>query len=485
MENINIISAHGNTTSSKFTIPDNTFLFYISKIKKATTDEDHSCTIKCFCKAYDRLNKVDEEEKKKYRLILVFLLFDPLRQRLIDFLNKFKEKGGHYKIRLKIMKENMETENINFYLSGPNYNITEELALKIINKEELGLLNFLLFCKSKFINDEGAKEKYFDICTTDCMKGKKSFLLVKNFWEKFGFNQFISFTNGETNNVMCDSEFSFIPNYKKTRKETDSFVSFFYSGIIPLQNIYDNYSLFQEDFDRAGRNIPLIINNFEGAKTDKIIESNDIFLDEYSNLYKFETGKSFMGNNRKIVRSKLPSILDKAFSLSPEYLEDWERKKEHYERYLNKMMFQRIVIIKLKEKYFNLENVTHENYLEMVENHSQEINLFKDTYPLEYEEILNNYDNFKKFEENFLDKIPSWNNLYNENLSQILNSNSNSVYFISACRNCRQVVVDQCPGQSSEINLNTIPNTDNPLTNFLKSINVYDRLIDGTILEFS
>ena len=160
MENINIISAHGNTTSSQFTIPDNTFLFYISKIKKATTDEDHSCTIKCFCKAYDKLSKVDEEEKKKYRLILVFLLFDPLRQRLIEFLNKFKEKDGHYKIRLKIMKdlEKMETENVNFYLSGPKYNISEELALKIINKEELGLLNFLLFCKRKFRNDEGTKE---------------------------------------------------------------------------------------------------------------------------------------------------------------------------------------------------------------------------------------------------------------------------------------------------------------------------------------
>jgi len=485
MENINIISAHGNTISSQFTMPDNTFLFYISKIKKVTTDEDHVCTIKCFCKAYDRLDKVEEEEKKGYRLILVFLLFNPFRQRLIGFLKRFREKDGHYKIKLKIMKENMETDNINFYLSGRKHNITEELALKIINKEELGLLNFLLFCKSKFRNDKDVNEKYFDICTKNCMKEKNSFLLVKNFWEKFGFNQFISFTNGETNNVICDSEFSFIPNYKKTRNETDSFVSFFYSGIIPFQNIYDKYSVFQEDFDRAGKSIPSIISNFEGAKTSKIIEPNDIFLDEYSNLYKFETGKSFMGNNRKIVRSKLPSILDKAFSLSPKYLEDWKRKKDNCERYLNKMRFQQIVIAKLKDKYFDLKNVTRENYLDMVDNHSQEINLFKDTYPVEYKEILNNYDRFKNFEENFLDKIPSWNNLYNEKLSEILSSNSNSVYFISACRVCSQVVVDQCPGQSSEINLNTIPNTNNPLTNFLKSINVYDRLIDGTLFEFN
>ena len=72
---------------------------------------------------------------------------------------------------------------------------------------------------------------------------------------------------------MCDSEFSFIPNYKKTRKETDSFVSFFYSGIISLQNIYDNYSLFQEQKGNwcIGSDSNVGLSPFEEIKSTSLI----------------------------------------------------------------------------------------------------------------------------------------------------------------------------------------------------------------------
>ena len=120
----------------------------------------------------------------------------------------------------------------------------------------------------------------------------------------------------------------------------------------------------------------------------------------------------------------------------------------------------------------------------MVESHNEVIPLFQVNYPNEYQEILDNFENIASFEESYLDKIPSWKDLYRETLSEIVTSKPNNVYFISACRVCSRNVVDVCPGDSSEINSTTIPDTDNPLTNFLKSIEVYDKLMNNTILEF-
>ena len=80
-----------------------------------------------------------------------------------------------------------------------------------------------------------------------------------------------------------------------------------------------------------------------------------------------------------------------------------------------------------------------------------------------------------------MESIPIWNNLYEKKLNEILSDNPNSVYFVSACRTCKRSVAEDCPVESSEINSSTIPNTNNPLTNFLKSINVYEKLINNTV----
>ena len=93
MENIKVISAHGNTINELINIPNNVFIFYLAKLSNSCTEKEHDITISYLNNWISKFKKLKKENNSKkiiYRDCIMLLLFKDIRDRFLNFLTGFK-----------------------------------------------------------------------------------------------------------------------------------------------------------------------------------------------------------------------------------------------------------------------------------------------------------------------------------------------------------------------------------------------------------
>jgi len=391
MENLKVISAHGSTSTELIDVPKNTYIFYLSKLSKTCSDYQHDMTFKQLNKWLEKFKNHSNSDKRFfYRDCIMFLLFNELRSKLLQFLSKIKF----------ILKSNEKKK----YSEIKSVSEIDSFKLKKIEKMTPNEINYFEFVKKmtkKF--DEYKKVK----------NPAQKFYLITKLWSKIGFNQFISPNDKQGNQVkICNLSLHFMPIYKIGKQ--DSNIEFFYSGIIPLEKLKDNTEFFSVNLEKIPKSgLPKLVNSI---MTSPIIKKTNLYFDgeQYKIDFPEEHFRNFSMGQYLLL--KYPKILDQVFKLSPIFKKLWDDIKN--------------------------------NAVNAVNNNTQ-------------------------------DRIPSWEQLFNINLNEILTQakyEPNGIYLISACRSFN----GQLPCSSESISLSSIPKDENDyMYQLLTQLEVYQQVIDG------
>ena len=532
MENIKVISAHGNTINELITIPNNVFIFYLAKFSDSCTEKEHDVTISYlnnWISKFKKLKKVNNSKKILYRDCIMLLLFKDIRDRFLNFLTGFKYISNKIsynfdeysnpiqeisKISNPPLLNEITLETIVFETDEDIIDNINTIETSVINKENI--IQHLLLLKYMLLQLNELSHRFIKFPINKYRIRKKSSVYIYVNLKKYPLskkknkNIIIVYDNGtEDFAAILNSKISENTGLQKIKivlphiksKDLDDYLEKrVIIGIKILRNIGQQLYCITKFWNRFGFNQFVSPIDSNGKKS-KICNQTVNFLPLYKpsrkqySLIFFYSGiiplENLKGKTEYLTYSLEDRVLEKA-------IKNKTRLSSIINGLSNKDVIERATLFENYDntKYsfeFTDEEIIQKYLTPGAHIRLQYVNILNKVLSLS--PILKNIWEEKKDQINKLidsddfrnQEIPKWNNILETDINELFTNDKyepTGIYLVSACRSFVNKSMLTCDENSTELTRVSIPRDENNhIYKLLSELEVYEQVVDGNYYQ--